>query len=103
MTMTEERPEFRVGPFSAGDIIALGGVAFASGALWFQVGMLQREQAQHEAASAVEKSRITDRVQALEQAIPSGYVRRDEYREDAKEIKAALGRIELELKTKADK
>lgn len=95
--------ELKIGPFSLGDLIALAGVVFMAGAISFQVGALQRELREHEIESATEKDRITNRVQALEQVIPSNYVRRDEYREDAREIKASLARIEVELKTKVDK
>lgn len=95
--------EFRIGPFSMGDLLALGGVIFMAGALSFQVGALQSELRDHEIESANERDRMTNRVQALEQVIPTNYVRRDEYREDAREIKAALGRIEVELKAKVDK
>ena len=84
--------DWRIGPFSVGDLIALGGVAFMSGSLWFQVSLMQKEQ-----------DRLTTRVQALEQVIPSDYVRRQDYREDIKELKAAVLRIELKLDGKQDK
>lgn len=84
--------EFKIGPLSVGDIIALGGVLFMSGALWFQVGLLQKEQ-----------DRIGQRVTALEQVVPSEYVRRQDYREDVREIKDMLRRIEVDLKTKQDR
>lgn len=88
----DEHREFRFGPLSVGDLIALGGVLFMSGALWFQVGLMQKEQ-----------ERIGQRVSALEQVVPSEYVRRQDYREDVREIKDMLRRIEVELKTKQDR
>jgi hypothetical protein len=99
----DKPPPFTIGIFTMGDLIALASVIFFSGALWIRVGTLERDSQMHEAQSRDEASRITNRVQTLEQVIPSGYVRRDEYREDAREIKAALARIEVELKTKVDK
>jgi hypothetical protein len=87
-----ENPEFRIGPFSIGDIIALGGVLIASGALWSQVQVLAKEQ-----------DRQAMRLQALEQVIPSDYVRRVEYREDIREIKNLMQRIESKLDGKADR
>jgi hypothetical protein len=87
-----ENPEFRIGPFSIGDIIALGGVLVASGALWSQVQVVAKEQ-----------DRQALRLQALEQVIPSDYVRRVEYREDIREIKTLMQRIENKLDGKADR
>jgi hypothetical protein len=87
-----ENPEFRIGPFSIGDIIALGGVLVASGALWSQVQVVAKEQ-----------DRQALRLQALEQVIPSDYVRRVEYREDIREIKNLMQRIESKLDGKADR
>jgi hypothetical protein len=87
-----ENPEFRLGPFSIGDIIALGGVLVLSGALWSQVQVVAKEQ-----------DRQAMRLQALEQIIPSDYVRRTEYREDIREIKALMQRIEGKLDGKADR
>lgn len=92
MTVTGDDREFRLGPLSVGDIIALGGVAAMSGALWFQVGLMQKEQ-----------ERMNVRLSALEQVVPSDYVRREDYREDAREIKDLLRRIEVELKSKQDR
>jgi hypothetical protein len=88
----DRQPEFRVGPLSMGDLIALGAVVFMSGALWFQVGLLQKEQ-----------ERMGARLAALEQVVPSEYVRRQDYREDVREIKDMLRRIEVDLKTKQDR
>lgn len=90
--MTTEAQEFRVGPFSLGDIIALAGVVFMSGALWWRVSALERES-----------ERNAVRVQALEQFIPTNYVRRDEYRDDLKEIKEMLYQISTDMKQKVDK
>ena len=87
-----ENQEFRLGPFSIGDIIALGGVLVLSGALWSQVQVVAKEQ-----------DRQAMRLQALEQIIPSDYVRRTEYREDIREIKALMQRIEGKLDGKADR
>jgi len=87
-----ENPEFRLGPFSIGDIIALGGVLVLSGALWSQVQVVAKEQ-----------DRQAMRLQALEQIIPSDYVRRTEYREDIREIKTLMQRIENKLDGKADR
>jgi hypothetical protein len=88
----DEQKEFRIGPFSIGDIIALGGVLVLSGALWSQVQVVAKEQ-----------DRQALRLQALEQVIPSDYVRRIEYREDIREIKALMQRIEAKLDGKVDK
>jgi hypothetical protein len=87
-----ENPEFKLGPFSLGDIIALGGVLVACGALWSQVQVVAKEQ-----------DRQAMRLQALEQVIPSDYVRRVEYREDIREIKSLMQRIENKLDGKADR
>jgi hypothetical protein len=84
--------EIKFGPLSLGDLIALGGVLFMGGALWFQVGLMQTEQ-----------TRISERVQALEQVVPNEYVRRQDYREDVREIKELLRRIEVKVDGKADK
>jgi hypothetical protein len=97
--MIEGKRAFAIGPFSVGDLIALGSVVFMSGALWFRVASLEREDTRQEG----EADRIVARIQALEQVIPSNYVRRDEYREDVREIKALLQTITVELKTKVDK
>jgi hypothetical protein len=95
----DEIKEFRIGPFTIGDLIALGGVVFMSGALWWRVAALEREDVRQMA----EHDRIIVRIQSLEQVIPSNYVRRDEYREDAREIKAILQRIEVKVDGKADR
>jgi hypothetical protein len=91
--------DFKVGPFTVGDLIALAGVVFMSGALWWRVAALEREDIRH----ARETERIVTRIQSLEQVIPSNYVRRDEYREDAREIKAILQRIEIKVDGKVDR
>jgi hypothetical protein len=103
MDRAEKTPPFTVGIFTTGDLIALASVIFMSGALWIRVGILERDANDHERQSRAESDRLISRLQALEQVIPTNYVRRDEYREDAREIKAALARIEVELKTKVDK
>ncbi len=90
--MSEQPPEFRVGWFTAGDMIALCGVLFMSGALWFQVKVLADEQAKQ-----------GTRLSALEQVVPSEYVRRQDYREDVREIKELLRRIEVKVDSKADR
>ena len=90
--MEDQKPDFRIGVLSIGDLIALAAVVFMSGALWLQVNLQQKEQ-----------ERLGERVSALEQVVPSEYVRRQDYREDVREIKEMLRRIEVELKTKADK
>lgn len=87
-----EQVEFKIGPLSTGDLIALAGVVFMSGALWFQVGLMQKEQ-----------ERLGQRIGALEQVVPSEYVRRQDYREDVREIKELLRRIEVKVDGKADK
>jgi len=84
--------EFRVGPFSIGDIIALGGVLAMTGALWAQVQVIAKDQ-----------DRMATRLQALEQVVPSEYIRRQDYREDMRELKQALSRIEAKLDGKVDK
>jgi hypothetical protein len=84
--------EFRVGPFSIGDIIALGGVLAMTGALWAQVQVIAKDQ-----------DRMATRLQALEQVVPSEYIRRQDYREDMRELKQALSRIEAKIDGKADK
>lgn len=88
----DEYRDFRLGPFSIGDIIALGGVLVATGALWTQVQVLQREQ-----------DRVALRLQSLEQVVPSEYIRRQDYREDMRELKESLTRIEAKLDGKVDK
>jgi hypothetical protein len=75
-----------------GDLIALGAVVFMSGALWFQVGLMQKEQ-----------ERMNVRLSALEQVVPSSYVRREDYREDMREVKELLRRIEVKVDTKQDR
>jgi hypothetical protein len=95
----EDSRGFALGPFSTGDLIALGSVVFMSGALWFRVATLEREDGRHQE----ETERIVLRIQSLEQVIPSNYVRRDEYREDVREIKALLQQITVEMRQKADK
>ena len=99
MNQEEENKAFRIGPFSLGDLIALAGVVFMSGALWWRVAALEREDTKQ----VNEHDRIINRVQALEQIIPTNYVRRDEYRDDLKEIKSLLQQITVDLKAKADK
>ena len=85
-------PEFRIGPFTTGDLIALLGVVFMSGALWFQVNLM-----------AAEQSRMGSRISALEQVVPNEYVRRQDYREDVREIKELLRRIEVKVDGKQDR
>jgi len=87
-----DKPEIRFGVLSLGDLIALGGVIFMGGALWFQVGLMQHEQ-----------ERLGQRVSALEQVVPSEYVRRQDYREDVREIKELLRRIEVKVDSKQDR
>lgn len=84
--------EFRMGVFSTGDLLALAAVVFAAGASWFQISAIGKMQ-----------DRTDTRLQALEQLIPSNYVQRPEYREDLRELKAALQRIETKLDGKADR
>lgn len=86
------KEEFRFGPLSVEDLIALAGVASMSGALYLQVGLLQKEQ-----------ERMNVRMTALEQVVPSEYVRRQDYREDVREIKELLRRIEVKVDGKADR
>ena len=91
--MTDAKPaEFRIGPFTTGDLIALLGVVFMSGALWFQVNLMAAEQA-----------RMGSRISALEQVVPNEYVRRQDYREDVREIKELLRRIEVKVDGKQDR
>lgn len=88
----EEEKDFRLGPFSLGDLIALAGVLMACGALWAQVQVIAKEQ-----------DRVASRLMALEQVVPSEYVRRQDYREDVRELKEAVLRIESKLDQKVDK
>jgi hypothetical protein len=88
----DEQKEFRIGPFSIGDIIALGGVLAMTGALWAQVQVIAKDQ-----------DRMATRLQALEQVVPSEYIRRQDYREDMRELKQALSRIESKIDGKVDK
>lgn len=96
--MSDDR-EFRIGPFSTGDLIALGSVIFMSGALWWRVAALESSQARFLA----EDDRLLMRIQAVEQVIPSEYVRRQDYREDMREVKEYLRRIDSKLDSKVDK
>ncbi len=95
----EQTDHFRIGPFNTGDLIALGGVVFMSGALWWRVAALEREDTRHTA----ENDRIILRLQSLEQIIPSAYVRREDYREDVGRIEQSLLRIEAKLDGKQDR
>lgn len=93
--MVEEqgKSELRLfGLLSPGDLIALAGVAAMGGAMWFQVNLM-----------AAEQEHMGGRISALEQVIPSEYVRRQDYREDVKEIKDLLRRIEVKVDTKQDR
>ena len=101
--VAENIKNFELGPFSVGDLIALGGVVFMSGALWFQVGILQRELQDAKKVHRDDITMVQSRLQALEQVIPSNYVQRQEYREDLREIKSSLQRIESRLDGKVDK
>ena len=74
-----------------------------SGALWIRVGILERDANDHERQSQVESDRLVNRLHALEQVVPQNYVRRDEYREDVREIKALLQQLTADIKSKADK
>jgi len=94
-----EQKEFRLGLFSAGDLIALCGIVFMSGALWIQV---IRNGADLKEVRAVDSS-LQSRISVVESTVPANYVNRIEYREDTKEIKALLSRIEQKLDAKADK
>ena len=87
-----QQTEFRLGPFSIGDIIALGAVLISAGAMYANLSIVMKEQ-----------DRQAARLQALEQIVPSEYVRRNEYREDWRDIKLTLARIETKLDTKVDK
>lgn len=84
--------EFRVGPFSVGDLIAISGILVTAGAMYSNLLVVMKEQ-----------DRQAVRVQALEQIVPSNYVQRTEYREDLRDLKSVLSRIETKLDTKADK
>lgn len=95
----DELRDFKLGPFTVGDLIALGGVVFMSGALWWRVAALEREDSRQMA----EHDRIIVRIQSLEQVIPSNYVRREDYREDVRELKQIMQRIELKVDGKADR
>lgn len=96
-------PNFRLGPFSTGDLIAIASIVFMAGTLWYRVGITESRVTAHAIEHHQDSDKLASRIQALEQIIPINYVRRDEYREDTREIKAALGRIEMELKSKVDK
>jgi hypothetical protein len=50
-----------------------------------------------------EQDRQGLRLSALEQVVPSEYVRRQDYREDVREIKELLRRIEVKVDTKQDR
>ena len=91
--------QFRLGPFTLGDLIALGGVVFMSGALWWRVAALEREDGRQ----VTEHDRIILRLQSLEQIIPSAYVRREDYREDVSRIEQSLLRIESKIDGKQDR
>jgi hypothetical protein len=88
----KKETEFRLGVFSTGDLLALATVVFFTGASWFQINAIGKMQ-----------DRTETRLQTLEQLIPSNYVQRPEYREDLRELKAALQRIETKLDGKADR
>jgi hypothetical protein len=87
-----QESEFRAGPFSLGDMIALGGVLIVAGGSYANIAVVMKEQ-----------DRQSVRLQALEQVVPSHYVQKQEYREDLRDVKVALSRIESKLDTKVDK
>ena len=91
-----EETEFRAGPFSVGDIIALASVLITAGAMYANLAVVMKEQ-----------DRQAMRLQALEQVVPSEYVKRNEYREDRQEvirtIQDGFNRLESKLDTKVDK
>jgi len=84
--------EFRIGPFSMGDLIALAGVFFSAGVLWVQVEMQSKENERQDQAIAV-----------LQRGMASDYVRRSDYREDVREIKDLLRQISDKVDKKVDK
>jgi Na+-translocating ferredoxin:NAD+ oxidoreductase RnfG subunit len=88
----QELNEFRAGPFSVGDLIAIAGVLLTAGAMYANLTVVIKEQ-----------DRQAIRLQALEQVVPSNYVQKAEYREDLRDVKTSLSRIESKLDTKADK
>ena len=94
-----EKKEWRLGPFTSGDMIALAGIIFMSGALWVQVLRNGKDIQDIRVDDAATRSRVS----AVELTIPSNYVLRSEYREDTKEIKNALLRIEQKVDEKADR
>jgi len=88
----EDQKEFRLGPFTVGDMIALGGVTVVCGMMWADLQVVKKDS-----------DRMALRLQALEQVVPSEYVRRQDYRDDVRELKDALSRIEAKLDGKVDK
>lgn len=94
-----EKKEWRLGPFSSGDLIAIAGIIFMSGALWVQT----LRNGEDIRTMQVTDAALQSRVNSVELTIPSNYVLRSEYRDDTKEIKSALLRIEQKVDEKADK
>lgn len=89
----EASKEFRIGPFNTGDLIALGTGVFFAGTLWWRVATLERDYAQ----AIAERDKMSARVQTIEQLMPNNYVRREDYREDMRELKALMLRIEQKI------
>jgi len=89
----EQREEFRIGPFTVGDLIALAGVVFMSGALWWRVASIEVTNTTHRAEFVLMEQRVRD----LEKLVPSEYVKRVEYRQDLAELKSLMQRIDSKL------
>lgn len=91
--------EFKFGPLSIGDMIALAGIAFSCGILWVMVNRNSGDIAEIRGTD----NTLTSRVSAVELTVSNNYVKRDEYRQDTQRIMDALYRIEAEVKNKQDK
>lgn len=83
--------EAKLGPFSIGDLIAILGIVFATGATWVRIDQ-----------NTVDIKDVGLRVKNIEQSLPYTYVRRDEYREDIREIKGLLRDINERLNNEAE-
>lgn len=88
----QTQPEFRLGPFSIGDLIALAGGFFWAGVLWMQVDMTRDVDARQDVS-----------ISQLQRAMADDYVRRADYREDLREIKELLRQIDGKVDGKVDK
>lgn len=86
--MSSTSTEFRFGWFSIGDIVSIATGFILVGMMWTKVETHEKQLIE---------------LRAVQQSQSEAYVRKDDYREDIREIKQSLREINTKLDSKADR